>query len=73
MTGPCPFCTPDPDQILFEGQHILALWDAFPVTDGHALIVPRRHVASWFDATSEDQAEMIAALEASGVSSTTAA
>lgn len=29
---------------------------------GHALIAPRRHIASWFDATPEEQAEMIAAL-----------
>ena len=60
--GPCPFCTPDPDRVFFESQHIYALWDAFPVPDGHALIVPRRHVASWFDATPKEQGEMIAAL-----------
>ena len=55
MTDPnCPFCTPDSDRIIFEGQHMYALWDAFPVTGGHALIVPRRHVASWFDATPEE-------------------
>jgi len=63
MTDPsCPFCPPDPDRIIFEGERIYALWDAFPLTDGHALIVPRRHVASWFDATPEEQSEMIGAL-----------
>ena len=35
----------------------LGLWDAFPVAAGHALIVPRRHVASWFEIT---EAERIA-------------
>ena len=63
MTHPnCPFCTPDPHRILLEGQHIYALWDAFPVTAGHALIVPRRHIASWFATTPKEQGEMIAAL-----------
>jgi diadenosine tetraphosphate (Ap4A) HIT family hydrolase len=37
----------------------LALWDAFPVSPGHALIVPARHVASWFDATAAERAEMV--------------
>ena len=55
---PCPFCTPDPGRVFFEGTHVYALWDAYPVSDGHALIVPRRHVGSWFDATSEEQAEL---------------
>ena len=63
MTDPnCPFCTPDPDWVFFQGEHVYALWDAFPVTNGHALIVPRRRVASWFAATPDEQSEMIAAL-----------
>ena len=39
---PCPFCTPDPDRVFYRGQHVIALWDGFPVTDGHALLVPIR-------------------------------
>mgnify|MGYP006304828055 CR=1 FL=1 len=31
------------------------MWDGFPVTAGHALIIPRRHVASWFDTTPDEQ------------------
>lgn len=33
--------------------------DAYPVSEGHCLIVPRRHVASWFDATADERAEML--------------
>lgn len=29
----------------------MALWDSYPVSPGHALIVPRRHVASLFEST----------------------
>ena len=63
MTHPaCPFCTADPDRVFFQGERVYALWDAFPVTDGHALIVPWRRVASWFDTTPEEQSEIVAAL-----------
>jgi superfamily II DNA or RNA helicase/HKD family nuclease/diadenosine tetraphosphate (Ap4A) HIT family hydrolase len=41
-----------------------ALWDGFPVTPGHALIVPHRHVATWFDASDAERAELFGAIEA---------
>jgi len=52
----CPFCTPDPARILLEVDAAIALRDAFPVSDGHSLVVPRRHVASLFDLPVEEQA-----------------
>jgi len=42
----------------------LALWDAFPVAPGHALVVPVRHVASWFDLTVQEQADILRVLKA---------
>ena len=36
----------------------LALRDAFPISEGHTLVVPRRHVASLFDLTPEEQTEL---------------
>jgi diadenosine tetraphosphate (Ap4A) HIT family hydrolase len=63
MTDPaCPFCGPAEDQIFHRGRLVLGLWDQFPVSPGHALIVPRRHVASWFAATDEERAELMAAV-----------
>jgi diadenosine tetraphosphate (Ap4A) HIT family hydrolase len=38
----------------FETATTLAILDAYPVTEGHALIIPRRHVASIFDLPSEE-------------------
>ena len=58
----CPFCTPPADRILFEGSRVFALWDGYPVSPGHALIIPRRHVPSLFEATPEEQEELMAAL-----------
>lgn len=42
----CPFCQPRSDRVFLRQGNVLALWDSFPVTPGHALIVPVRHIAS---------------------------
>lgn len=36
-----------------------AILDAFPVSPGHALIVTRRVVETWFDATREEQISIL--------------
>ena len=56
-SAPCPFCTPDGQRIFHAGKLILGIWDAFPVNPGHALLITKRQVASWFDATDEERAE----------------
>ena len=59
---PCPFCTPDPDQVFLQTDLILGLWDKYPVSPGHALLIPRRHVADWFEATPKEQQALTEAL-----------
>ncbi len=60
----CPFCDPE-DTRVFGGDHalVLCLWDAFPVSPGHALVVPRRHIAGWFDATRAEQIALLDGIE----------
>ena len=41
---------------------MLGLWDRYPVSPGHALLIPRRHVASWFDATPQERTELTEAI-----------
>lgn len=59
----CPFCEPDLRLAFFESDEVLGLWDRFPVSPGHALLVPRRHVASWFDATLDERQALLAATD----------
>lgn len=59
----CPFCAPDAARIFHAGPLTLGLWDGFPVSPGHSLIVPKRHVASWFEASEKEQAELLAGVE----------
>ncbi len=48
MDEPCPFCDPDPDQVFLETDLVIGLWDKYPISPGHALLVPRRNIAGWF-------------------------
>src|SRR5262249_6288453 len=61
----CPFCPPDSHLIFYdEDPMVLCLWDAFPVTEGHALVVTRRHVSTWFEASRGEQASLLEGIEA---------
>ena len=64
MPTPCPFCTLPPARILWADALCFAFHDAFPVTPGHTLIVPKRHVATWFDATPEEKQALWQAVDA---------
>lgn len=59
----CPFCRPEAKRLIFRARSVIALWDAYPVTEGHALVIPLRHVASWFNATRDEQLEIIQAID----------
>ncbi|WP_293682659.1 DEAD/DEAH box helicase family protein, partial [uncultured Phenylobacterium sp.] len=59
----CPFCEPDPERIAFRTPDIAAIRDAFPVTEGHLLIVPRRHVAHWDDLTADEREALTAGVD----------
>lgn len=63
MPTACPFCQPDAGRVFYESDLVLGLWDAFPVTPGHALLVPRRHIASWFEASREERAALTEAID----------
>jgi diadenosine tetraphosphate (Ap4A) HIT family hydrolase len=60
--SPCPFCPPPEERVFYEDDLILGLWDGFPINPGHALLVPRRHVATWEEATSEEQRSLTTAV-----------
>jgi diadenosine tetraphosphate (Ap4A) HIT family hydrolase len=54
----CPFCEAGASATAFS-ELAFARRDSFPVNPGHTLIIPRRHVASWFDATPDEQVAML--------------
>lgn len=54
----CPFCNLASDKSFSQSSIAIALRDAFPVARGHTLIVPREHVASIFDLSEADYAQL---------------
>ena len=58
----CPFCTDD--EAVLRNHLAYARFDKFPVTPGHLLILPRRHVPTWFDAPIEEKLALLDLLEA---------
>ncbi len=47
----CLFCELPPDrfEVIDDNELCMTLRDSYPVTEGHCLIIPRRHAATWFD------------------------
>jgi ATP adenylyltransferase len=44
--GSCVFCALEGSgRVLLENELALCIADAYPVTPGHSLVIPRRHVA----------------------------
>jgi ATP adenylyltransferase len=47
--GGCIFCELPTERVIAENALAFAVQDAFPVTEGHALVLPKRHVRDYFD------------------------
>jgi diadenosine tetraphosphate (Ap4A) HIT family hydrolase len=60
---PCAFCTLPAERIQGENEHVVWILDAHPVSPGHSLIVPKRHVESFFDATPAERDGMLSLLD----------
>ena len=54
----CPFCNVAESDRVLETELLIGFFDRFPVNPGHLLLITRRHVETWFDATKEEQAAL---------------
>lgn len=50
----CPFCSPK-SELIIENELVYAVYDNFPVSDGHVLVIPKRHTENYFELTVEEQ------------------
>ena len=50
-----PFTQIPRSEWLAANDFAFAIFDAYPVTEGHTLVIPRRDVATWFDATLDER------------------
>lgn len=52
----CPFCNPDSDrELIIESATAYSIYDKFPVSNGHALIIPKKHCPDYFELTFKEQ------------------
>jgi diadenosine tetraphosphate (Ap4A) HIT family hydrolase len=54
----CPFCHLAPNHVTRASTHARAFPDAYPVNPGHTLVVPVRHVASLFELSADELADV---------------
>jgi diadenosine tetraphosphate (Ap4A) HIT family hydrolase len=54
MSKGCPFCALEGYEIVAHDRLAVAIYDKFPVSPGHILVIPRRHFADYFGATDEE-------------------
>ena len=50
----CIFCSLPDYRVVAENDLTITVRDGYPVSDGHSLIIPKRHIASYFEASDEE-------------------
>ena len=64
----CPFCQKLDAKPIFplpegrenaENQTAWAKWDNYPASPGHLLVLPKRHVPSWFALSAQEQIDIL--------------
>jgi diadenosine tetraphosphate (Ap4A) HIT family hydrolase len=55
----CPFCTLPTERVIDSSNHGIVIRDGFPVSPGHTLVIPRRHIGSFFELRAVEQADLL--------------
>ena len=63
----CPFCEvasgDSGTEFVAETAHSVSFYDRYPLSEGHALVTPRRHVGDLFDLDPDERADAWALLD----------
>lgn len=59
----CPFCCLDESRIVSSNQYGFVIRDGFPISQGHSLVIPRRHLGSFFELSREERDALIDLLD----------
>ena len=59
LNDPCIFCNPKEEEILAENDYALIIKDNSPVSDGHCIIIPKRHIKTQFELTSAENTAIL--------------
>lgn len=59
----CPFCNLDSSRFVLENDQAVVIYDGYPVSPSHSLIIPKRHIGSFFSVTPAEQAALLQLLD----------
>ena len=59
----CPFCTLPERRIIASNEYGIVIRDGFPISEGHTLIIPRRHVGSFFAISEAERSALLLLLD----------
>lgn len=54
----CIFCNIDKERIIKENEAAFAIYDGFPVSKGHMLIIPKEHINNYFEADEQTKEQL---------------
>jgi diadenosine tetraphosphate (Ap4A) HIT family hydrolase len=60
---PCPFCTLPSARVIVENVTAMVIRDGYPVSPGHTLVIPKRHIGSFFDLSDLERRELLSLLD----------
>ena len=59
----CAFCTLPVKRIVTQNNLALVVRDGYPISPGHTLVIPKRHVGSFFDLSSDERRAVLELLD----------
>ena len=54
----CPFCDPDPADVIASSRYAIAIRDRYPVSEGHTLVIPRDHARTLYELSASVQSDL---------------
>ena len=60
---PCPFCHLPPERIVLSNAVGWVVRDAYPVSPGHTLVIPQRHMGSFFELNPDERQGLLMLLD----------
>ncbi len=60
----CYFCKcVEEKNIVLENKLAFALFDGYPVNEGHMLIIPKRHIKDWWETTYAERKDILSLVD----------
>jgi diadenosine tetraphosphate (Ap4A) HIT family hydrolase len=61
----CPFCNLLKERIILSNSLGMVIRDGYPISPGHTLVIPQRHIGSFFELEPEERDSLFSLLEES--------